>query len=654
MEKIMETTQEKLEELKNITKEALKALGKKNFALIAHGASFPSQEGLNSGIGSPISDGAVSLVDFASGIFNSIQLGPAGKTKAIDSSPYTGTIFSDNPLFIDLQPLATSKWANILAVETLNEIIENNPNKHEPKVAYSYIFAKQEEALKEAFYNFQKKDQDRESLSPEDKKIVEKIEKSFNKYKKENQSWLEKDSAYEALSIKHNNDYWPLWTDEIDKNLFNAKDKQEEELAKERLAQIKKEYADVIDFYSFCQYILSEQTEEMLEYAASKKIKMIADRQVAFSDRDVWAYQHFFLEGWFLGCPPDYFSADGQAWGFPILDPEKTFNEDGSLSEGGKLLKSLYKKMFKENPGGVRIDHLVGLIDPWTYKRGSLPKVEEGAGRLFSSPEHPELSKYAIATIDDLNFELEPDKEYRVKSLNKEQIKRYGMLIEKIVIAAAKEEGLSKDEIICEDLGTLTYPVEQVMKEYGLLGMRLTQFVVPEKPLHPYRCKNISEHSWAMVGTHDNEPIAMWANKMINTEESYMHAQNLAEDLLPKEREFQKNDMIVKLTTDANYLRKVKLYEIFASKAENIQLFFTDFFGIYDVYNKPGTSGDGNWSLRLPDDFEDFYFEQLKQDKGVNLPEILRLAMEARGKDFVLKNKALIAKLEILENKLRN
>jgi 4-alpha-glucanotransferase len=654
MEKVIETTQEKLEELKKATQDALKALGKKNFALITHGASFPSQEGLNSGIGSPISQGATLLIDFASGVFNSIQLGPSGKTKSVDSSPYTGTIFSNNPLFIDLSPLVDSEWANILSVETLNDIIENNPHKNQARVAYGYIFQKQDEALKEAFFNFMKKVEHKEALSPEDKKIIEKIEKNFCKFKKDNQGWLEKDSVYEALSAKYGNDYWPLWTDELDKNLYNYKTKEQEEVSKERIAQIKEEFADTIEFYSFCQYIISEQKDQILEYASQKGIKMIADRQVAFSDRDVWAYQSLFLEGWFLGCPPDYFSTDGQAWGFPILDPEKTFNEDGSLGEGGKLLKSLYKKMFKENPGGVRIDHLVGLIDPWVYKRGSLPKVEEGAGRLFSSPEHPELSKYAVATIDDLDFELEPDKEHRVKSLNKDQIKKYGMLIEKIVIAAAKEEGLSKDEIICEDLGTVTYPVEQVMKEYGLLGMRLTQFVVPEKPEHAYRCKNITENAWAMVGTHDNEPISRWAGALVNTHEAYLHAKNLSEDLLPKEREFQKDEMITHLTQDPEYLRKIKLSEIFVSKAENIQVFFTDFFGIDDVYNKPGTSGDQNWSLRLPDNFEDFYFEQLRHGKGINLPEILRMAMESRGKDFILKNKDLISELEILEEKLRN
>ena len=60
---------------------------------------------------------------------------------------------------------------------------------------------------------------------------------------------------------------------------------------------------------------------------------------MAFSDRDVWAYQNLFLKGWNLGCPPDYFSEDGQDWGFPVVDPEKLFNPDGSLGEAGEKLK---------------------------------------------------------------------------------------------------------------------------------------------------------------------------------------------------------------------------------------------------------------------------------------------------------------------------
>lgn len=612
---------------KNATKtihKALKALGKKNLALIIHSGSFPAAEGENTGFGSVNSNGGKEVIDFASGIFNAIQLGPAGKTKGCDSSPYTGTIFSGNPLFIDLKELTGKKWGNILSEETYNEIVNENPNKDINKTAYSYIYKKQGEALLEAWNNFKAK-------------ASKKAMKDFEVFKRKNNEWLDKDSLYEALSIEHGNDYWPLWNSETDKNLFNPKSIEEKMEFAKRIEEISNKYADEIDFYKFVQFILEQQTQETLDYAKHKDIKMIADRQVAFSDRDTWAYQSLFLEGWMLGCPPDYFSKDGQAWGFPVMNPEKLFHEDGSLDEGGILMKNLFKKMFKENPGGVRIDHIVGLIDPWVYKVGKKPKIEQGAGRLYSSPEHPELKKYAIPSMEDLDMTLEADKEKRVKTLSKAQIKKYGRLIEKVVIAAAKEEGLNKDAIVCEDLGTLTNPVAAVMKEYGLQGMKLTQFVVPEKPEHPYRCKNINEKTWAMVGTHDNEPIKMWADSMINSHEGYLHVKNLVEDLDFPDWD-NKDALIVELTKNAEFLAQTKLVEIFASKAENIQIFFTDYFKIYDVYNKPGTSGDANWSLRLPDNF--------KSMETINLANILKLAIIARGSEFAEKNSKLIKELD--------
>ena len=610
----------------DVIQKALKALDKKNFALIMHSGSFPAAAGENTGFGTINSNGGREVIDYAKGIFNAIQLGPAGKTKSCDSSPYTGTIFSGNPLFIDLKQLTGNEWNNILSVETYSRIVENNPNKDVNKTAYSYIYKQQNEALEEAWRNFKEKGS-------------EALKKEFETYKIENDYWLDKDSLYEALSIEHGNDYWPLWNSETDKNLFNPKSTEEKIEFSKRINEISKKYEDEIDKYKFIQFVLNKQNDKTREYAKQAGIKMIADRQVAFSDRDTWAYQSLFLEGWMLGCPPDYFSKDGQAWGFPEMDPDRMYNDDGSLDEGGILLKNLYKKMFRENPGGVRIDHIVGLIDPWVYKAGKKPKIEQGAGRLYSSPEHPELCKYAIARMEDLDTTLEADKEKRVKTLSQEQIHKYGRLIEKIVIAAAEEEGLDKDAIVCEDLGTLTNPVAAVMKEYQLQGMRLTQFVVAEKPEHPYRCCNIDGRCWAMVGTHDNEPIQMWANSMVNTHEGYLHVKNLVEDLFSECE--NKDEIITNMTKDANFLTETKLVEIFASKAENVQIFFTDFFKIYDVYNRPGTSGDENWSLRLPDNF--------KELTPINLANILKRAIIARGKEFADKNQNIIDELSNIE-----
>lgn len=614
---------------------ALKVLNKKHLAFIAHANSFPSELGKNTGFGTTNSVAAQKLIDFLSGIFTAIQVGPSGKTKAIDSSPYTGTIFSNNPLFIDLEQLTTKDWKNILSEKTYQNVADNNPNKYKNQTAYSYIFSAQEDALKEAFNNFKLKKPKRLSAA-------------FDKFKKENKFWLENDSLYEALILENNNDYWPNWENDADKRLLNPKNDEEKKAFTLRKSEIETRYSDVIEFYCFCQFVIFAQNEKTKKYASSKNIKMIADRQVAFSDRDIWAYQSLFLEGWMLGCPPDYFSEDGQAWGFPVMNPEKLYNADGSLGEGGLLMKELYKKMFKENPGGVRIDHIVGLIDPWVYKAGRKPKIEEGAGRLFSSPEHPELSRFAIATMDDLNLEVEADKEKRIKQLTEKQIKQYGALVEKIVIGAAKEVGLDKDAIVCEDLGTLTFPVESVMKKYDLQGMRLTQFVVPEKPLHPYRGSNITERTWVMVGTHDNEPISMWADQTVNTHEGYLNGKNLAADLWVDASEEEQEEIAVQLSKDAKFLTQTKMVEMFACKAENIQIFFTDFLGLYDVYNRPGTSGEKNWSLRIPNDFEAFYCKQVMLGKALNLPLVLKLAIEARGQKFAKKNQSTISKLEKL------
>ena len=73
---------------------------------------------------------------------------------------------------------------------------------------------------------------------------------------------------------------------------------------------------------------------------------------------------------------------------------------------------------------------------------------------------------------------------------------------------------------------------------------------------------------------------------------------------------------------------------------ENIQIFFTDYFNVKDVYNVPGTSGDVNWSLRLPNNFREL--------KTIDLPQILKMAIEARGSEFTEKHAKLINELNSL------
>ena len=174
------------EKSKKTLRKALKVLGKKNLAFIMHNGSFPAAQGQNTGFGSIYTDGGKEFIEYASGLFDAVQLGPAGKTKGCDSSPYTGTIFSENPLFVNLKELTTKAWGKILSEETYNDIVNNNPNKDTNKTAYSYIYKKQNEALQEAWNNFKQN-------------ASKKMLNAFEAFKSENDFWLDNDSLYEAL-----------------------------------------------------------------------------------------------------------------------------------------------------------------------------------------------------------------------------------------------------------------------------------------------------------------------------------------------------------------------------------------------------------------------------------------------------------------------
>ena len=63
-----------------------------------------------------------------------------------------------------------------------------------------------------------------------------------------------------------------------------------------------------------------------------------------------------------------------QIWGIAVLDPNKLFNKDGSLGPAGRFLKA---KLANGMAGAqnVRIDHAIGLVDPYIYKESSVHKI---------------------------------------------------------------------------------------------------------------------------------------------------------------------------------------------------------------------------------------------------------------------------------------
>ncbi|MCQ2174403.1 MAG: 4-alpha-glucanotransferase [Bacteroidales bacterium] len=114
------------------------------------------------------------------------------------------------------------------------------------------------------------------------------------------------------------------------------------------------------DFYAWVQYHLDKQFSEVAAYAHKKGVYLKGDLPIGVSADSADAYFHpelFNLDS-SAGAPPDFFSADGQNWGFP------TYNWDEMAKDDYAWWKSRLRKM-SEYFDAFRIDHILGFFRIW-------------------------------------------------------------------------------------------------------------------------------------------------------------------------------------------------------------------------------------------------------------------------------------------------
>ena len=553
--------------------QGLELLGKQ-VDIILHNASAPSVKAENVGIGSLFSKTSVKkLFPFLKehGI-SGVQQEPNGLRKAKDNSPYAPESSAKNILMIPLEKLASKEYGHILSKETFEKIVANNPDKK--NVDYDYVRSAYDIALKEAFNNA-------------------KESKEFLDFKAQKEAKYEQSAIFHILSTVNDGKKWSA----LDLGLYSTADKKK---SAARIAEIKTQYKNDYDFFIFNQMILEKENEKSNKLAQETGLKIIGDSPVAQTAVDEWVHKNLFLKGKAIGCPPDYFSKSGQRWGFKYYDPEKIFNKDGSLGEAGEVLKQKYEEYFASFPGGIRIDHVIGLIDPFIYTTASKKMTPQNSGRIYSIE-----GKYKKHSLDE-----------------------YAMLFTKIIMPAAEKYGLDKSSLICEDLGDATKPVQEIMKKLELSGISVTQF--------DHRGATTPAKNTIMIGSHDNQSFLEYVEgKFRNVKDKgfLRKTRLLARDTAPKDattkeiKEYREN-----IRKDKRSFVAASFAELFTSPAKRVQIFFTDFFGIAKTYNRPGTS-IGNWSLRLGENFEEDYYKAVAEGKAPNFANAVATALRQRGLD---------------------
>ena len=626
-------------------REALQVLGIRRLLLGIHDPAFPSIATEDIGRGSPYSLGAREFFDFVRSLgFTGVQLGPQGMTSLTNASPYDGTLFSRNPLSLALLPLTTEVGGALLPEETLAELVAARPKEDPARTAHAFAWQAQSRILAEVWQRFKMKQAEG---------ALAELAASFARFRQANEDWLVRDGLYEALCRRYGGHSWRNWTGDqqagLDQHLWYSNEEADDNLSK-RHQFLLAHFDEAIAAYAFTQFLLDRQHQALRRHARHLGLELFGDLQIGFSDRDAWYAQSFILPGYVMGAPPSRTNPEGQPWNYPLLDPSRScMGPDGQPGPALHFLQQRLAKMLREFDG-LRIDHPHGLICPWVYRAGqadSLAAVQSGA-RLFASPDlhdHPELARFAIARPEQINRDRPRYDDNWVRDLDGEQVRRYGLLFEAVMLAA-RDNNRDIHAIACEILSTQPYPIRRVLEHYGLGRFRVTQKADLNNPADVYRSENARPEDWIMLGNHDTPPIWLVAEQWQRSGTARRQAEYLAWRLRPEDA--GRSAWIDRVAADPGELAQAKAADLFAGPAANVMLFFADLLGITEVYNRPGVVSEENWSLRIPGDFAVQYRQRLAGNRAINIPRALALAIRAQGGNVTKAQTPLLAELDRL------
>ena len=247
-----------------------------------------------------------------------------------DSYPYSPvSTFALHPLYIHLQDLGIKVDAAFKKQQAaLNAL---------PELDYPKVFKAKMAYLREAFAARGEKDM---------------ASAAFKRFVKENEYWLEEYAVFCA-----------------------RRDKKEPE------------------FYRWVQFHLEKQLSEEVAYARAKGISLKGDLPIGVSADSAEAYWHpelFNLDS-STGAPPDFFSEDGQNWGFP------TYNWEEMAKDDFAWWKARLRKM-AQFFDAFRIDHILGFFRIW-----EIPKEFSSGMMGHFNPALP----YSPEEIHDLQLPID-------------------------------------------------------------------------------------------------------------------------------------------------------------------------------------------------------------------------------------------------------
>jgi 4-alpha-glucanotransferase len=317
-----------------------------------------------------------------------------------------------------------------------------------------------------------------------------------------------------------------------------------------------------VSFHAWLQWLADEQlaSAQRAALAAGMAVGIIHDLAVGAhpGGADAWTYQDKIVRGMSVGAPPDGFNQLGQDWGQPPWHP-------GRLAAAGyRPLAGLFEAALR-HAGGLRVDHVMGLMRLWWVPRGMTP--DRGAYVRY-------------------------DHEATVGALANE---------------AARAGALA----IGEDLGTVDPWIREYLAQRGILGTSMLWFA-REPDGTPLRLEHWRRHCMATVGTHDLPPVTAFLTGEQVTVRARLGLLKQPEDtersnaelMLSRWRDTLVAEGLIQPGDRPGHAEfTVALYAYLAkTPAELISVSLADAVGDRRAQNLPGTSNEyPNWRIPLCD-----------------------------------------------------
>lgn len=400
---------------------------KRNSGILMHISSLPGNEGIGT-----FGKSAYDFADFLHTAGQKYwQILPLCPTSYGDSPYQSPSSFALNPLFIDLTMLQAE---GLLSVEK-EEICSLANDKQ--KVNYPNVYVNKTALLRRSFM------QSKEVISAE-----------LDAFVRKHQFWLPDYALYMVLKQHFVTKEWWAWDDEIKYRIPEA------------LTKYQEKYQEEIAYYQYLQYIAYKQWDSLKDYIHRQGLQVIGDLPiyVAGDSADTWTHAAagiFKLSAELLplgvaGCPPDYFSADGQHWGNTVYDWK------GNKEQGYQWWIARMKQSLSIYDW-VRLDHFRGLESYWEIPVDA-PTAAYGSWQPGPGMEFLDALHAALGHL----------------------------------------------QIIAEDLGLMTEEVRALVRKSGFPNMKVLGFAFDSCADNEHLPYHYEKNCVAYTGTHDNDTVRGW------------------------------------------------------------------------------------------------------------------------------------------------